>query len=80
MCELVHPILGYICHHSAPEYFKNWNDPSQIWKGKESNGFGLQGKHVFDWFCILPALYLQVYLFQMESQAECARPQLVCRL
>lgn len=46
-------------------------------KGGGDKGFGLWGKTCVLLDLYLPVLYFQMYLFQMESQAECARPQLV---
>lgn len=71
MCDLGHPILGYICHHVAPEYFKNWNDPSQIWKGKESIGFGLRGKRVSLVLHFACFVFASVFISDGESGRVC---------
>lgn len=73
MCELGHPILGNICHHFAPEYFKNRNGLSQIWKGKQWLRTGR--KYVFYWFShFVCFVFASVFISDGEPGRVCHAP------
>lgn len=74
---LIWDVNAKLCN-SSPECFKNILFYLKNERGRGGDkGFGLWGKTCVLLDLYLPVLYLQMYLFQMESQAECARPQLV---